>query len=644
MLLKLCAAAAAFCLSSVTACEDHDWTSPFLGGYVDHNLMRRHDLNKRIQPGALTTLPQQIKDIHWGQLNIISTTDTHGWLAGHLLDENYSADYGDFASFVREMKAKADALGVDLLLVDSGDLHDGTGFGDATKPNGKFTLPIFKQLPYDLLSIGNHELYTTEIATETYRNFAPNWGGRYLTSNVDFNDTGIVKPFSDKYAYWQTKFGVRIMSFAFLFNFTGNSDASVVTPVGNAVQQPWFQEQVSRTDIDLFLIAGHIPVRDSTEWTLIYSAIRQHHPTTPIQIFGGHKHVRDSVAWDATAMATAAGRYCETVGWTTIDGLPSNVTQARSPYGPGNIQITKAASIPGVNFSQPTTSNISYTRQYLDFNRPTFIKHTQLTPSTFNTNYGTSITNNITNSINTLPQLTNLIGCAPDSYYLSRFPLTSNSSLFNLLTKTIFPAIVAAPTRSNTSYPRIILTNTGGFRYDLLAGRFTIDNAYQVNPYTNGWQYVTTTYKYAKDLLQNMQTDRVYKRQIGTTTFSSTDNTTTFNATTGLYETPGYTTVDDFGSDGDNTLHHDQGSYPVPHYVAANVSIPQDVSDDTPIDVYVTSFFAAAAEKYLGGESNFTAGGDGGWKNVTVNATSEEILTSFDTIPAYARGFWGMDC
>ena len=116
----------------------------------------------------MLTLYQLLADYH------------QGWLAGHLLDENYSADYGDFADFVRKMKAKADVLGVDLLLVDSGDLHDGTGFGDATTPNGRLTLPIFKQLPYDLLSIGNHELYTTEIANDTYRNFAQNWAGRYV--------------------------------------------------------------------------------------------------------------------------------------------------------------------------------------------------------------------------------------------------------------------------------------------------------------------------------------------------------------------------------------------------------------------------------------------------------------------------------
>ena len=627
MLYKLCTAAVALYAGFATGCDDHDWTSPLMGGYVNHELMRSHDLDKRIQPGAQQTLPQQIKDIHWGQVNILSTTDTHGWLAGHLLDENYSADYGDFADFVRKMKAKADVLGVDLLLADSGDLHDGTGFGDATKPNGKLTLPIFKQLPYDLLSIGNHELYTTEIANDTYRNFAPNWGGRYVTSNVDIYDNGVRKPFSQRYAYFQTKMGIRIMSFAFLFNFTGNSNASIVTPVGNVTREPWFQQQVRRTDVDLFLVAGHITLRGSTEWSLIYSAIRQYHPSTPITILGGHRHIRDAVAFDAAAIGTAAGRYCETVGWTTIDGLAPNVTKAKSPMGSGTIKITKASSIPGINFTQPLSSNLSFTRQYLDFNRPTFEKHTSSLRQSFNTSYGTGISNNITSEISTLPQLFQLIGCSPDSYYLSRFPLTHPNNLFNYLTTTIFPAVVYAAGRNTSAYPRIIMTNTGGFRYDLLAGRFTLDNAYQVNPYTNLWQYMTAPYGVAKNILANMQKDLVYKRQVA--------SNTTYNATTGLYQTPGYLTKDDFGSDGDNTIHYDQGYYDTPHYVAANVSINGSLTDSTLVDVYVTSFFAAAAAKYLTGNTT-------NWINVT-NSTGGGY-SSFDTIPTYARLFWSKNC
>jgi hypothetical protein len=41
-------------------------------------------------------------------------------LEGHLKDANYGADWGDFVSFSNHMKAKARAMGVDMLLIDTG--------------------------------------------------------------------------------------------------------------------------------------------------------------------------------------------------------------------------------------------------------------------------------------------------------------------------------------------------------------------------------------------------------------------------------------------------------------------------------------------------------------------------------------------
>lgn len=57
-------------------------------------------------------------------------------------------------NYCRHMKHKAGNLGVDLLLIDTGDLHDGNGLSDATTPNGAVTNPIFENIDYDLLTIG----------------------------------------------------------------------------------------------------------------------------------------------------------------------------------------------------------------------------------------------------------------------------------------------------------------------------------------------------------------------------------------------------------------------------------------------------------------------------------------------------------
>jgi len=65
----------------------------------------------------------------------------------------------DFVSFVKHMNQTAINNDVDFLLVDTGDLHDGAGLSDATSPNGNISNAIFENINYDLLSIGNHELY-----------------------------------------------------------------------------------------------------------------------------------------------------------------------------------------------------------------------------------------------------------------------------------------------------------------------------------------------------------------------------------------------------------------------------------------------------------------------------------------------------
>lgn len=36
------------------------------------------------QPSAPPPIPAPIRDLVWGKLNFLHTTDTHGWLAGHL--------------------------------------------------------------------------------------------------------------------------------------------------------------------------------------------------------------------------------------------------------------------------------------------------------------------------------------------------------------------------------------------------------------------------------------------------------------------------------------------------------------------------------------------------------------------------------
>ena len=75
---------------------------------------------RRMQPDVQNASSLPRAPLAWGQLNFLHTTDTHGFLEGHLKEKSYGADWGDFVSFVSAMRTKAETYDVDLLVVDTG--------------------------------------------------------------------------------------------------------------------------------------------------------------------------------------------------------------------------------------------------------------------------------------------------------------------------------------------------------------------------------------------------------------------------------------------------------------------------------------------------------------------------------------------
>lgn len=77
-------------------------------------------LTRRMQPEAQDAATPPKKPLNWGEINFIHTSDSHGWLEGHIKERNYGADWGDFVSFIHHMKDQATDKNVDLLLIDTG--------------------------------------------------------------------------------------------------------------------------------------------------------------------------------------------------------------------------------------------------------------------------------------------------------------------------------------------------------------------------------------------------------------------------------------------------------------------------------------------------------------------------------------------
>lgn len=521
--------------------------------------------------------------------------DTHGWHGGHLQEPQYSADWGDYISFAKHLHKRADEDGSDLLLIDTGDRVEGNGLYDASNPKGKYTFDIFKHQNIDVITSGNHELYLSNSSNNEYYNTVPNFKQSYIASNLDIQNpkTGELEPLAPRYRKFTTKNqGIRIISFGFLFNFHGNANNTVVQPVQETVKEQWFQDAIRIKDVDLFLVAGHVPVRNSEKYDLIYKAIRNARWDTPIVFFGGHTHIRDYRKWEKAAQGIESGRYMETLGFLSMSGLNSE---------------KKGLVV-------PEKSGLSYQRLYIDNNLHSLHHHSGTNATTFSTDVGKNVSQAIYQARNNL-NLDHAFGCAPTDYWLSRAPYPSDQSLLSWLERSVLP-----DTFSGGKTPSIVITNTGAMRFDIFKGPFTIDSTFLVSPFTSGFRKaVNVPYKAASQVLQLLNNegpirleDLLALKEQGLDTMGThrlddlapplppvnlatlIDQSPTKHAlfrseqqspiagpgvVSDKPSVPGYTTVDDMGSDGDDTIHERIKFYDVPNCVGASVNF--DPADKT---------------------------------------------------------------
>ncbi|OBZ69887.1 Uncharacterized protein PB2B2.06c [Grifola frondosa] len=520
-----------------------------------------HDHHKRAFPSAPLTPPS--RPLEWGDFNIIHTTDSHGWLLGHqktsFPEPNYSGDFGDFASFVTHMKQIALEKDVDLLLIDSGDLHDGTGLSDGFPPGGvdahesnKFIL----DLPYDVMAIGNHELYIYANTFDMYTNFVPKLNGRYLSSNVnitvfDQHNNTINVPVGNRFAKFKTRKGRSVTSLGVLYDFTGNDVNTTVQKVEDMVKEAWFAEAI-KEEPDVFVLVGHMPVSQDN-WPTVFNAVRAVHAHTPIMILGGHSHIRDCVQFDGRSMALESGRYMETVGWMS-------------------------AKLNHVG----TKDNITFTRRYLDPNRVTYEYHT---------GRGTSAST--------------LSGA---NYTISQSPFPSNNSLLTLFAAEAMPYALTI-NNSRAGIQNVMITNSGSQRFDVYSGPFTKNDQLTASPFTDSFLFIPNiTFGIASQILPALNNAGADERRRSFALderererYSRGDVDMRFmewlkemdrrsegparraagNATLG------YVTYDSCPGVGDDVLHTPLPFFDTPDFIGSN---NPDVSNDTPIDLVFVDF------------------------------------------------------
>lgn len=499
-----------------------------------------------------------IRHLKWGKVNFLHTTDTHAWYAGHLKQEQYSASWGDYISFVKHMRELADDAGVDLIVVDSGDKHDGNGLSDASSPNGEISMRFFAEMDFDLLSIGNHELYLESSSLQEFDMIMEKYldNDKYLAANVEIlmngTWTNIGGPANKKYKIFTTKnTNLKVLSLGFLFNFPRYNSLTRVKKVSEVLKESWFINVLrDNPDLHMIIVVGHVPVQLTSsfpELLDIHIAIRRYFPDIPIEYFGGHSHVRDFTIVDENSVALQSGRYCETVGFLSVD---YNQT---------------------MNHGVKKLVDLKFNRKYIDFNLNSFMTHSKKTSTNFHTDKGLQVSHELTLAREYL-NITEVYGYVPHDYLVIDNSYPSKYNLYSFLEESILTRL---PNPSNNS--RITLINSGSIRYDMYKGEFTKDTMFIVSPFQNKWLCLPSI-EYSKvkqviDLLNHL--DYIiasdanggandyrmilspYEKIATNAKLNKSPNVEVNNTfeTLNFNPTLGYVTCDDYGCDGDDTPH-----------------------------------------------------------------------------------------
>jgi len=515
-------------------------------------------------------------------------------------------------SFATRIREKVEAQGQDLLVIDTGDRVEGNGLYDSSEPKGIYLSEILRHQHIDVITSGNHELYKQNTSEAEFLTTIPNFRGKYLASNIDIThpETNELVPLAPRFKKFTTKQqGIRIVAFGFLFDFTGNYNNTVVQPVERTIKEDWFQEAIRDKDVDLFLVAGHIPAH-SPEYRAIFEEIRGIRWDTPIQFFGGHQHIRDYAKYDSKAFALASGRFMETIGFLSIDGLSTG--------------------------SQPSTaSRPVFKRRYIDNNLHSFHHHTGLDEESFPTEKGRNVSQLIAESRSAL-RLDHIHGCATRDLWMSRVPYPHKNSIFTWLQTEVLPDSLKDESRGEI--PSVAILNTGAIRFDIFQGQFTQDTIWTISPFTNSFRYVKDvpyekvqlimevlnrqnkildTFESGSSLLPLARPEDLART--GDFIVEEDVDTRPVYDTAELHQAPlsanrpddkivpGYTTKDDAGTDGDDTVHSPISFYQVPNCIQALLSADTSGVPET-VDLIYIEFVQphlALAAKFAGLDVDF---------------------------------------
>jgi hypothetical protein len=342
---------------------------------------------------------------------------------------------------------------------------------------------------------------------------------------------------------------------------------------------------------------------------------------------------QDYKIFDSKSVALESGRYMETLGFMSIDGLST-----------GGTKNGGAAS---------QKSKITFARRYIDNNVYSMHHHSGKDDKSFPTKHGLKVSEAIGDARKSLG-LTHKYGCAPHDYWVNRRPYPHNESIFTLIEKQMIPQTISKSDRVKSGGKALLITNTGSIRFDIFKGAFTKDTKFLVSPFTSAFRYIADVpYKAASQVIKLLNNEgpivlemmqqntflqppevhaarfrphilssqrfeyvrpgheqAILKGEEAAVTSAPTAvaadaadtpiPTCSFDLGKGEYICPkapgtelfpGYTTKDDAGSDGDDTIHSEIKFYSVPNCIQSVIGFGED-DDQSPetVDLMYNEF------------------------------------------------------
>ncbi len=185
-------------------------------------------------------------------------------------------------------------------------------------------------------------------------------------------------------------------------------------------------------------------------------------------------------------------------------------------------------------------------------------------------------------------------------------PFNSSNSIFPLLSTALAETVISEERKDTARY---IISNTGGIRFDLYKGPFTYDDSFIVSPFLDAFLYIKDVpYPQASKLLGALNhAGASQKRSLASMPVERDICVDPFvephsqikrddelrSSVRGITRRqvvdlePGYTTKDDWGTDGDDTAHSAIPYYTIPAFFQGAAGFDENGEADVVDVVFV---------------------------------------------------------